>query len=84
MSLGYGSGVYKRSRRRGQNNRGQTTIISACDNLGNLTEKKRADNSEITTFTWDQRNQLAGINKTGSNPTIATLTNRGQTTIIFC
>ena len=64
------------------NNRGQTTIISAYDNLGNLTEKKRADNSEITTFTWDQRNQLAGINKTGSNPTIATLTNRGQTTII--
>ncbi len=39
----------------------------AYDNIGNLTEKRKADNSDVTTYGWNGKSQLVTLTRTGTN-----------------
>ena len=55
----------------GLNNTDETFNLT-YDALGNLTVKAKSDGSDTTTYTWDTRNRLVAIARTGANTTTAT------------
>ena len=55
----------------GANNTDETYNLT-YDNLGNLTQKSKVENSDVTNYSWDTRNQLIVIAKIGTNATAAT------------
>ena len=67
------SGVYDNANRltqvttkgTGVNNTDETFNLR-YDINGNMTEKKKVDNSDTTSYTWDSQNRLVGLTRTGA------------------